>query len=310
MRAASSTREQRLLWGRPGLAVNQARPQPWASGRLLPAATRSRRARCPSSLGRHGFDLRPHHGSSERVRVSSVNGPPGHDTARGLRDARGCDCRGPRPCSRRPPHRPAPLQVLPGSLQRRPRQGAGPVCTVPVSPVSCDVLPGRFMPGRRLGVALPSCFRPDTDRCFSRRFLRADCMQTVPRKSVARDHLPRVRAVVGARFTPCPPSHGKPMLASCYFPAFLSLSHTYKYVVLEVIVYVIKFCHIKCRFYTFPTYTRDSPGVVPGPAVSALSGGFTNKFLESPLDPEELCGMSPPSLRFNKHSRWFCAALF
>ena len=181
---------------------------------------------------------------------------------------------------------------------------------LPVSPVSCDVLPGRFMPGRRLGVALPSCFRPDTDRCFSRRFLRADCMQTVPRKSVARDHLPRVRAVVGARFTPCPPSHGKPMLASCYFPAFLSLSHTYKYVVLEVIVYVIKFCHIKCRFYTFPTYTRDSPGVVPGPAVSALSGGFTNKFLESPLDPEELCGMSPPSLRFNKHSRWFCAALF
>ena len=45
-----------------------------------------------------------------------------------------------------------PLQVLPGSLQHHPQQGAGSVCTVPVSPVSCDVLPGTFMPGRGLGV--------------------------------------------------------------------------------------------------------------------------------------------------------------
>ena len=78
--AEAGTARSGYCGARPGLAVNQTGPQPWASRRLL-LQLRTHGARCPFSLGRHGFDLRPHHGSSERVRVSSVNGPPGNDTA-------------------------------------------------------------------------------------------------------------------------------------------------------------------------------------------------------------------------------------
>lgn len=232
--------------------------------------------------------------------------------SRGLRDACGCVCRGgPRPCSRPaslptgPPCRfyPAPYSITPGRVLAQ--SALSPYLPSPVT--SYQV---RSCPEEGSGFALPSCFRLDTDRCFFRCFLCTDCMQTVSRKSVARDHLPHVRAVVGAPFTPCPPSHSKAMLASCYFPPFLSFSYTYKYVVLEVIVYVIKFCHIKCLFTLFPHTPVTLQAWSLDLQYQRYLGVFSNRFLESTLDPEELWGMSPPSLRFNKHSRRFCAALF
>lgn len=79
--------------------------------------------------------------------------------------------------------------------------------------------------------------------------------------------------------------------------------------VLEVIVYVIKICHIKCL-----TLFPHKPVILQAWSLylqyQPYLGIFRNKFLDPTLDPEELWGMSPPSLRFNKPSRWFCAALF
>lgn len=146
-------------------------------------------------------------------------------------------------------------QVLPTSLQHHPQQDARSVCTVPVSSISCDVVSGTFTPRKGLGFALPSCFRLETTCCFFRCFLHTDYMQTVLHKSVTHDPLTCIQAVVEAPFVLSVhhshrQTHVSFLLVSTFF---LSFSCTYKYMVLEVIVYVIKICHIKCLFYTFPT---------------------------------------------------------